>query len=67
MYVDHSHKHETAIQDVIHTVEEELRLTEIANRIVGNRAKVQHAKQEMEMAVQEVESAGRKIANVYKW
>ena len=48
-------------------MEEELRLTEIANRIVGNRAKVQHAKQEMEMAVQEVESAGRKIANVYKW
>ncbi|WAR07605.1 RB32B-like protein [Mya arenaria] len=40
---------------------------EVANKIVHNRAKIQHAKQEMEEAMKAVEQAARKIANVEHW
>lgn len=39
----------------------------VANKILRNRAKIQHARREMVEAIQDVEKAGRKISNIDHW
>lgn len=67
MMADHTTNNEPTSQKGRISEEEEQRHMEIANKLVRNRAKVQHCKAEMERAIQEVEAAGRKIVNVNMW
>lgn len=67
MLADHTTNNDPANQKGRISEEEEQRHTEIANKLVRNRAKVQHTKAEMERAIQEVDAAGRKIVNVNMW
>jgi len=39
----------------------------VANKIVRNRAKLQHARRELEEEIEAVQRAARKISNVHHW
>lgn len=67
MSFDHTSTCQAANEGQKTTEEEELRQREIANKIVRNRAKVEHVKEEMSLAMEGVQEARRKIVNVYKW
>ncbi|KAH3738654.1 hypothetical protein DPMN_045293 [Dreissena polymorpha] len=65
IYMDHSAKQVSTNEKGPTKEEQEHEV--VANKIVRNRAKVQHARREMDEALKMVETASRKIANVDHW